>query len=472
MFKFVGRFAITSCSRCLFVPNKYWFTSVGFFTFAGQIEYEKVMLNTFKKTEYLLQSVASGKTFEDSGWLLEASGEKEPGLIRAIYRDRQLNLLENGFGIYKFAPWLPVQRILKGSSPPVTFRSEGLAAALGLSNLYITFSGYWPERGAFMKTCSFKETEAYSVCGRLNPAEDKVLVVASAGNTARAFAQVCSDNKIPLLISVPEDNLDALWFEKPLDDCVKLVAAESGGDYFDAIHLSNIAVELDQFVPEGGAKNVARRDGMGTTVLSAATTIGRIPDYYFQAIGSGTGAIAAWEANIRLIADGRYGSHKMKLMVSQNLPFKPIYDAWNAGSRNMLPLDDGIARKQVEEINAKVLSNRKPPYGLAGGLYDAMQDAGGTVLLADNSEAEQAADLFIRTEGIDIHPAAAIATATLLKESREGRLDRDAVIMLNITGGGEERFKQEKDLFYLKPDKIFGINPDAEQVKKGIEGLY
>ena len=35
-----------------------------------------------------------------------------------------------------------------------------------------------------------------------------------------------------------------------------------------------------------------------------------------------------------------------------------------AGSRAMLPLDDELARKQVEEIDAKVLSNSKPPYSL------------------------------------------------------------------------------------------------------------
>ena len=146
-----------------------------------------------------------------------------------------------------------------------------------------------------MRTCSFKETEAYSVCARLRAnQEDKVLVVASAGNTARAFARVCSDNNIPLLLSVPEDNLDALWFDTPLNDCVKLIAARKGGDYFDAIHLSNLVLKSDKFLAEGGAKNIARRDGMATTVLSATTFIGRIPDYYFQAIGSGTGAIAAW----------------------------------------------------------------------------------------------------------------------------------------------------------------------------------
>ena len=72
-------------------------------------------------------------------------------------------------------------------------------------------------------------------------------------------------------------------------------------------------------------------------------------------------------------------------MVSQNVPFIPIYNAWKANSRAMLPLDDHVARKQVEEIDAKVLSNRKPPYSIYGGLYDALKDTGGDVLLAHNN---------------------------------------------------------------------------------------
>ncbi|SHJ09545.1 cysteate synthase [Tangfeifania diversioriginum] len=430
------------------------------------------MNSTFAKTNYLLQSVKSGKTFDDTGWVLDAPNEKDPTLIRAIYEEKQLDVKDDSWGLYKFADWLPVSRTLKGSSAPVTYKSEKLAAELGLKNLWITFSGYFPEKGASMTTCSFKETEAYSVCGRMTPEMDKVLVVASAGNTSRSFAKVCSENNIPLLICVPEDNLDALWFDEPLNDCVKLICSRSGSDYFDAIHLSNIVAGLDGFIPEGGAKNVARRDGMGTTVLSAATTIGQIPEYYFQAVGSGTGAIAAWEANLRLLEDGRFGKNKMKLMVSQNAPFVPISNAWKAGSRAMLPLDESLARKHVEEIDAKVLSNRKPPYPIAGGLYDALKDSGGDVLIATNEQARAAAKLFEKTEGIDVHPAAGIATATLIDTTRQNQIDKEALIMLNITGGGEKRFKTEKNLFYLKPDIIFDIEPDPADVEKKVTALF
>lgn len=430
------------------------------------------MNQKFQPANYKLQSVETGKIFDDKGWTLESETNGKCSLIRAVYDKKQIEVKDDSFGLYKFSDWMPVHRMLQGSSSPVTYKSKGLAEKLGLNNLWITFNGYWPEKGAGMKTCSFKETEAYSVCGRMSESMNKILVVASAGNTARAFARVCSDNNIPLLLCVPEDNLDALWFDRPVCDCVKLVCCKSGGDYFDAIFLSNLAVQLDGFIEEGGAKNVARRDGMSTTMISAVTTIGQIPDFYFQAVGSGTGAIAAWEANLRFLEDGRFGSKKTRLMVSQNEPFVPMKDAWKANSRKMLPLDDDLARRQVEEIDAKVLSNRKPPYSIFGGLFDALKDTDGDVLSATNEESRAAQKLFFESEGIDIHAAPAVAVATLVNAVADGTVSADDVIMLNITGGGEARFKQDKELYYLKPQLVFDLDPKLEDVAAKIESLF
>lgn len=427
-------------------------------------------MKDFKSTEYELECVATGHKFKDSGWDLADKDCSEPSLIRAIYSKKQIKFKGEDWGIYKFADWMPIRRTLKGSAPTITYKSEKLAEKLGLKNLYISFSGYWPEKGAGMTTCSFKETEAFTVCGRLPEGEKRILVVSSAGNTARAFARVCSENNIPLLLTVPEDNIGALWFEKPLNDCVKLICSPKGSDYFDAIALGDAACKSPMFFAEGGAKNVARRDGMATTVLSAAQVIGRIPDCYFQAIGSGTGTIAAWEANLRLIEDGRFGNHKMKLFPSQNAPFLPMHDAWKADSRALLPMDDDKAREDAQIIDANVLSNRRPPYSLKGGVFDALKDAGGDVEAVTNEELREAAKLFLETEGIDIHPAAAVALAGMMKTFEAGKMPADAVAMLNITGGGEMRFKKDHECVYLKPSLI--ANASDEGVVEKIENLF
>lgn len=429
-------------------------------------------MENFKPTKYTLKCVATGREFDDSGWILDDAECKTPSLVRAQYEKKQIELKPDSYGLYKFCDWLPVKRMLKGSSAPVTYKSEALAKHLGLDNLWITLNGYCPEKGVKMSTCSFKETEAYTVCARIDDKEERVMVVASAGNTARAFAKVCSDNNIKLLLAVPSDNLNALWFTEPLNDCVKLIACDKGGDYFDAINLSNLALKSSKFYAEGGAKNIARRDGMSTTVLSAVTTIGRIPDFYFQAVGSGTGAIAAWEANQRLIEDGRFGENLMRLIVSQNAPFVPMYDAWMADSRDMLPYDTKKARRDAEIIDAKVLSNRKPPYSLAGGLYDALKATNGKIMVATNAQARRARKLFKELEGIDIYSAPSVALWSLIKMVEAGEIKKEDCVMLNITGGGEERATQNKELWYLKPSKVFSLTPDVDEVVSYVETLF
>ena len=417
-------------------------------------------------------NVANGRIFDDQGWTLDDPEGGAPSMVRAIYEQKQLHIGDERLGLYKFADWMPIQRTLESPSCPITFKSEKLAKRLGLNNLYITFSGWWPIHGAQMSTCSFKETEAYSVCARLGEAQkDQVLVVASAGNTARAFAKVCSDNGIKLLLCVPQDNIKALWFDKPLNPCVKLVTTASGSDYFDAIQLSNYICEMPGFLAEGGAKNIARRDGMSTTMMSAVTFIGQIPDFYFQAVGSGTGAIAAWEANLRFLEDGRFGNKKARLFVSQNKPFIPMYNAWRQDSRALLPYDADQARRDAAEICAPVLSNRKPPYSLAGGLYDALKDTNGDILAVSNEEANAAKNLFEEAEGIDIYHAAGVALASLIQAININKVRPDDIVMLNITGGGEKHFMETHSIHHLEPSHIFPIGFTQEEVAKVVEKL-
>lgn len=427
---------------------------------------------SFKPTDYALVNVATGRKFEDNGWSLSDPECTTPSLIRAEYGNIEFNPRTDLHGFYRYADWLPVKRTLSGSCAPVTYKSARLAAILGLNNLYITFSGYWPEKGALMQTCSFKETEAYSVCARLSETNDRILVVASAGNTARAFAKVCSDNKIPLLLSIPQDNIGALWFREPLDSCVKIIAAPEGCDYFDAIALADAVCTSPEFLAEGGAKNIARRDGMGTTLLSAVEKAGRIPDAYFQAVGSGTGTIAVWENTLRLIRDGRFGTHKMRLYPSQNKPFTIMYDTWKANSRTLLPLTAEDARAAAGAIEAKVLSNRKPPFSLAGGLFDALSDTCGDMYCITNEELAYWQEKFEELEGTDIHPAAAVAVASLAKAVKENTVKADEVIMLNITGGGEKRAKSGKAIYHALPHLVISPEEPVENIVAQVKKLF
>lgn len=149
-----------------------------------------------------------------------------------------------------------------------------------------------------------------------------------------------------------------------------------------------------------------------------------------------------------------------------------MYDAWNKYSRELLPMDDDLARKQVIEINAKVLSNRRPPYSIAGGVFDAMVDAGGKMYSMTNTQAAEAAKLFEETEGNDINIAAAVAVASLMEAVNNADVDTQAYIALNITGGGECKFRTGKNITNLQSSHIFTCNPTDEEVIDVIEKLF
>jgi cysteate synthase len=250
-----------------------------------------------------------------------------------------------------------------------------------------------------------------------------------------------------------------------------MVATPAGTDYFDAIALGDKICRDPRYFAEGGAKNVALRDGMGTTVLSAVEAIGCIPDAYFQAVGSGTGAIAAWENNLRLIEDGRFGNNKMKIFVSQNVPFTLMYDAWKAGSRALPEYTPEQSRRAAEVILAKVLSNRKPPYSIAGGLFDALTDTGGDFFKATNDDIVRWMLMYRNLEGYDIFPAAATAVCSLEQAVRSGQVGKEDVVMVNVTGGGSLA-AQSRGYYVKEPDLVLSPDLPIEEIITQIDKLF
>jgi len=387
------------------------------------------------------------------------------GLLRTSYTSRHLHMHDLP-GIDKFLDWLPVTAQINTPAGPVTYKSTELARELGLTNLYIGFNGYWPEQGAHIQTCSFKELEAYPTLQLMQESGNNKIVLASAGNTGRAFAHAAVGTNIDVYIVVPESGMSKMWLPEEPTDNIHLISMADTCDYADAIQMAGKIANLPGMMSEGGVRNVARRDGMGTVMLDAAVTMGRMPDHYFQAIGSGTGGIAAWEASLRLRADGRYGETLPRLHLIQNLPFAPILNAWQHTRSDIVEeIDMPDPKKLIDRMYADVLSNRHPPYSMPGGVYDALTDTNGAMYGISTPEARQAKTLFERSEGIDIVAPAAVGVAGLIKAVQEDALNKDDFILLNITGGGVERLKEDFTLHHLQPEfKLDSQDIDIELI--------
>jgi cysteate synthase len=401
---------------------------------------------------YALVCISCGRRQHDDGTTLECPSDHTPSLLTTEYVNRKFTPRQDQHGLFRYQDWLPVSRTYQNAGRTAVYRSQGLGKALGLPNLWIAFNGYWPERGAFLATGTFKEFEAYTVLGRL-PARGVTLTVASSGNTGAAFAWVCSEAGSPCLLIVPGKGLRRFKFRAALHPCVNLVSIDDG-DYPDAIELAANVSRALPFQAEGGIKNVGRRDGLATVLLSAFEEMRCLPSHYFQAVGSGTGAIAVLEAARRVCAatgDMTGGMTLPRLMLCQNLPFTPIYDAWRL---NLTAVADNAAesfREAISKVYADELTNWAPPYQIRGGVYDSLTESRGDVLVADNSSTEVARQMFLELEGIDIEPAAGVAVSCLRDAAAQGTVGKESVVLLNITGGGRLRLARDYPLVSPEP---------------------
>jgi len=427
------------------------------------------------EAKYYLHCVEGGEVVADHYTAVCPAGHNS--LLRTVYAQKQLHKRAKA-GMFTYLDWLPLTTAVPTDACPRTYRSESLNKELGLTRLYISFSGYWPERGVFMKTCTFKELEALPTLQR---AEELVsgttLVVASAGNTARAFAEVALMTGLPVVVVVPRSALHRLWTTSANQESVFLITVD--GDYSNAIATGKRLAARHGLLEEGGVRNVARRDGMGEVELEAASTMKQLPEYYFQAVGSGAGAIAAWEAFSRLIADGRFGARMPRLILSQNLPFAPMVSAWRDGRAEIIPERDmQNAEVAIQQMYADVLSTRNPPYSVRGGVYELLRSTKGEMYGITNEECRAAEKLFVQEEGIDLDPAASVAVASVQKALEDGLVTKDDTVLLNVTGGGYERLPADWTLHRTKERMELSRAPSepeldevAEEVKEFVRAL-
>jgi cysteate synthase len=392
-------------------------------------------------------------------------------LVKADYEAKVLEPLQVP-GFWKFLQWLPCENLNpRFDSGTIVYKSKALARELGLKNLFIAFNGYWPEKNAGLFTCTFKELEAPPTFQRAEEKCINSLVIASAGNTAKAFIFAAQHFDVRLYVVIPKDNINRLKLPFKPTENVTVIATKKGSDYTDSIMFARRMTDELKIMNEGGARNVARRDGMGTVMLESVLYMNRLPDHYFQAVGSGTGAIATMEALERLLQDGSYPGTIPQLHLSQNHPFTPLVNAWNLGSKELLHADEAQQRAAIIGVFAKVLTNRHPPYSIGGGIYDILKASNGLMYGVTNNEALSAFKLFEGTEGIDLVPASCVAVGSLVTTVESGKVKPKDFILLNITGAGETRLWEDYAKHKVKPDITCDPKQDMAKLKKELSEM-
>lgn len=360
-----------------------------------------------------------------------------------VYSKTRLTVRNNYPGVFKYADWLPISdeiipKLIKKlpTMPFKIIKAEKLGKILNLSNLFFVYSGVGP-------TFTFKDLEAVGVISRwvdLKINNQAVPVFASDGNFARAMFVVSKDidDLVFICVTTEKARISKIWHINGYNKKCYLISLDGiDADYYDAISLSAKISKEYGFIHEGGVYNIARRDFIGTILLEFVFKIGKMPDHYFQAVGSGIGPIDIYQTNRRLIEDGRFGTELVTIHIAQNYPFIPIVDAWNKRKREISKKYQvkKTAIKLISQVKADVLTNRFPAYSIKNGLYDILKNTSGYAYSITNKEIEKARSLVSKTEKLKIGYASGVSVAALLQAVEYGTVDKTDIIIVHLTDG-------------------------------------
>ena len=100
-----------------------------------------------------------------------------------------------------------------------------------------------------------------------------------------------------------------------------------------------------------------------------------------------------------------------------------------------------------------------------------MKDSGGDMYKVTNDELNRWMRKFQSLEGYDIYSAAAVAVASLAQAVAAGDVRKDEVIMLNVTGGGEEAAKAG-GYYMAMPDLVLSPDASEDEIISQVDHLF
>jgi threonine synthase len=279
-------------------------------------------------------------------------------------------------------------------------------------------------------TSSFKDRQAVLAVTAMKQAGVTECVLASTGNAAAAYAAYCARAGIKLWLFltslVPSEKMReaALYGAEVVKvsgtyDETKAVAAEFA---------QRRGVHLD-----GGAKAVPGKESMKTLGLEIAEGLGlaldgpgrwRAPDWYIQAVSGGIGPLGVWKGFTELHAMGLI-DRLPKLGIVQAAGCAPMVQAFTQRLR--------VAQPVIPQTLITVLATGDPGFSYTQ-LYDAIGQAGGTMMAIEDGETFAAMRRVASKAGLSVEPATAVAFAGLEKMLVEGVIAPGETVVVNCSG--------------------------------------
>jgi threonine synthase len=303
-------------------------------------------------------------------------------------------------------PATPDIDLQEGSTPLVPSRNIG--RALGLKHLYFKYEGLNP-------TGSFKDRGMVVAVAKALEAGSRVLMCASTGNTSASMAAYAARAGVRAIVVVPSGEIALNKLSQALMYGAKVVALKGN---FDAALETVRNLTSHYPVALMNSVNPNRLEGQKTAAFEIVDVLGDAPDYLILPVGNAGNITAYWKGFREYQAAGR--STRLPRMVG-------------AQAEGAAPIVNGHPVAQPKTVASAIRIGNPASWE---GATTARDESGGLIAAVTDIEILSAQIRLANSEGLFAEPASAAPLALLFRLVQEGKIEKDAITVVVLTGSG------------------------------------
>ncbi len=312
-------------------------------------------------------------------------------------------------------PSTPEVDLSEGSTPLI--RSRNIGRALGLRHLYFKYEGLNP-------TGSFKDRGMVVAVARALESGSKVFMCASTGNTSASMAAYAARTGARAIVVVPsgagraqgsQPQIAMNKLSQALMYGAKVIALRGNFDFaLETVRdlTSHYPVALMNSV------NPARIEGQKTAAFEIVDALGDAPDYVVLPVGNAGNITAYWKGFREYHAAGK--ATRLPRMVG-------------AQAEGAAPIVDGAPVADPKTVASAIRIGNPASWE---GATSARDESGGTIAAVTDTEILSAQIRLAGSEGLFAEPASAAPLALLIRLVRDGKVEKEAVTVVVLTGSG------------------------------------
>ena len=324
--------------------------------------------------------------------------------------------------IWRWFDFFPLEKrssiVSLGEGDTPLIHASRLGEKMGIPNLYL-------KNDTVLPTGSLKDRSNSVGISVAREWGVKTAAVMSTGNAAASVAAYAAAAGIESIVMVPKGTAPS-----------KIVQARAYGArvlVIDGNFDNEVAKLYKAALSEFGwydclSSNPYRDEGKKSYAYEMVDQMdGRVPDWVIHPTAGGTGIYAMWKGYKELLSLG-WIERAPKLVAAQSEAAAPIVAAFEKGSTKVEAV---VARETIAE--SIQVGN---PVSLGWRALASLRESGGTAVALSDREILEGQVVLARLAGVFAEPAAATSVAAAKKLRDRGVIDRDDIVVCNLTGHG------------------------------------